>query len=265
MTDQPESINDTSIARGNAAISAMVLLILGLHTAIAQIAIRHDSILVSRRVQEWKQLDGMFNDARFFANADERLLYQIIPSADYSRGGVYFTGASVLQRSLTLWDLPPDKRDEIHNYCMVGASHTKQAQFIRYLVEHENLLQAGGDKTCIITELAFASACHNPTAEYQFNDTLWRGFFVRYGLFTYDPAKGLARVPMPQWERKLDLFELKTHIFWSWALQCLQGNRDTYLVPIERWVRAGGSIPPEGACPAVEQRNPSPRSDSQSS
>jgi hypothetical protein len=179
----------------------------------------HDALLVPRRVAQWKVQGGMYADGRFYQGAEDRLLYGVIPSADYSHGGIYFTGASMTERSLMIWDWPADEQKLVHNYCIAAANHSEQALLIRYLVEHQNLLQAGGAKTVICTELAFGDASQSKTREFVEIDTIWKSFFEHYGLYRVDTAAGIQTAGPVGFSRSARLMEIRTNLFWNWAEQ----------------------------------------------
>ncbi len=120
----------------------------------------------SRSVLDWirntaweqagrKQQIPMACYTEHFIDCDDRLLHQDIPSADYSRGGVYFLGASNLAWALKLWDLPAEYRSLIHNYSIPGMSHADQFDLLRFLVERKGLLNAGGERTLIVFGVSF--------------------------------------------------------------------------------------------------------------
>jgi hypothetical protein len=105
---------------------------------------------VSWREAKWKKLIPIFCTNNHFVDATDRLLHEQIPSADYSRGGVYFVGASNMTWGLKLWDLPVTTRGLISDFAIMGSNHADQFEMIRFLVESEGLLAAGADKTLIV-------------------------------------------------------------------------------------------------------------------
>jgi len=226
------SANDRVIAANQAFLGVVILLVFTAMVGIAQVAVAHDDLVLPHRVAKWKQTTGMYADQRYFQGAEDRLLYSVLPSADYSKGGVYFTGASMTERSLMPWDWPAEDQRRIHNYCIAGATHSRQAEFIRYLVEHENLLQAGGNKTVICTELLFGGACRSNSPEFLEIDDAWKSFFEHYRLYRLDPENGIepiSRWPVPRW---MSIASIKTNLFFNWAEQFIDLSLpNPYLVP----------------------------------
>ncbi len=97
-----------------------------------------------------KKLLPMYCYNGHFVDYEDRLLHEELPSADVSRGGVYFFGASTIKWALKPWELPVEVRPLIHNFGCGGCKHSDQADFIRFLVQEEELLKAGPEKTLIV-------------------------------------------------------------------------------------------------------------------
>ena len=213
-------------------LSGVILLVFAALVGIAQGVMASDYLLVPKRVAQWKQKGGMYADQRLYNGAEDRLLYGVIPSADYSKGGLYFTGASMTERSLMIWDWPAEDQKKVHNYCIAAATHSEQAQLIHYLVEHENLLQAGGKKTVICTELLFGGASQSKSPEFLENDAAWRSFYEHYGLYHIDPVLGIQLAGPPGILRSLRLMQIKTNLVWDWAGQFMHLSIPIpYLIP----------------------------------
>ena len=64
----------------------------------------------------WKKGIPLFCFNDHFLDSEDRLLHEELPSADFSRGGVYFLGASSVTWALKLWDLPLECRPLIRNF-----------------------------------------------------------------------------------------------------------------------------------------------------
>jgi hypothetical protein len=77
----------------------------------------------------------------------------------------------------------------IHNYAIGATTHTAQYQFLRYLVEQEGLLSAGGAKTCVILGVSYPSIAHDMRTN-SFFYSLWS----RHGLYAASPAAGIRRL-----------------------------------------------------------------------
>jgi hypothetical protein len=225
------SAADANAAKSQAFVCAVSMLVMLGLVGFAQLAMRFDGLVVSGRVAQWKQTTGMYADQRFFSGAEDRLLYSVLPSADYSHGGLYFTGASVTERSLMTWDWPRTDQPWVHNYCIAAANHAEQAQFIRDLVNHENLLAAGGQHTVIFTELCFGNAAQSHSKEFLETDASWHSFFLRLGLYTQD-ENGLTPAPKSKLLRWAKLTAFRNGAFWAWVDHFAALNvQQPYLVP----------------------------------
>lgn len=138
----------------------------------------------------WKKQIPMFCYNDHFLDCDDRLLHQDIPSADYSRGGVYFLGASNVAWALKLWDLPPEYRSLVHNDSMPGMDHGDQYDLLRFLVEQKGLLEAGAEKTLVVFGVSYHST-HNARLKGVPNDAFARSW-TRRGFYRID-AGGTIR------------------------------------------------------------------------
>jgi len=111
----------------------------------------------------WKKGIPLFCFNDHFLDSEDRLLHEELPSADFSRGGVYFLGASSVTWALKLWDLPLECRPLIRNFSMIGTNHADQYDLVRFLVEQKGLLEAGGEKTLMIFGVSYHSTCEPTT------------------------------------------------------------------------------------------------------
>ena len=102
-------------------------------------------------------------------------------------------------------------------------------QFIRYLVEDEGLLRAGSDKTIVIIGLSFPSGSHRETLKPK---SLFRSFFGRDPMSSYDVEHGLRRVPMSPVQRRLRVEEVRNQAFWTWLKNVINDRDLDYLRPI---------------------------------
>jgi hypothetical protein len=118
---------------------------------------------------------------------EDRWILEELPGTDRSRGGVYFFGTSTMKWGLASWDIPAELRPLVGNYGVGATNHAMQFQLIRFLVEQNQLLLAGGEKVHVVLGLYWSMGQY------------WRpqGFFgplwERYGLYTYDPELGIRR------------------------------------------------------------------------
>ena len=147
--------------------------------------------LMRSELREWKA-KGLQNQHKvFFIDFEDRLLLDELPKADYSRGGVYFLGASTVKVSIMPWVLGDELSWRVGNYGLSAATPDQQFQFLRYLVEHKGLA-AGGDRNLVVLGLYYGTAVdaeNRPNAEY------FPQLFRRHGLYTYDTVDGIAPVP----------------------------------------------------------------------
>ncbi len=158
----------------------------------------------ARDIALHKMSNGYFLYNHGFVDDGDYVLVDQIPNEDFSRGGVYFIGASEMNTSLMTWTLPAGERRLIHNYSIGDFRHTEVGYLIRMLVEEWGLLQAGGEKTTIVLGLSPQLARGR---------TAWKGpstyyvkeLFTRHGQFTYDWEKGIHRVRMSALEGHLRL------------------------------------------------------------
>jgi hypothetical protein len=115
---------------------------------------------------------------------DYLLLEQLSKEADYSRGGVYFVGASETMISIMPWEMVPAERKLIRNYGIGGLNHREARHFLRCLVEEHDLLRAGGEKTTVILGLSYGMVTKKDLQ------------FKRHGLYTFHSNEGVHRTPM---------------------------------------------------------------------
>lgn len=188
---------------------------------VAQFCGRNDLILLHARTAEWKRTNGMYRDCRFYENPEERLLNEVLPQADYSKGGVYLIGASTMQTSVALWGLPLPERKLVHNYSIGGSTYTQQFHFIRYLVDQERLLRAGGDKNCVIIGLFFVAGEHRETVN---PHSMFQSFFIKNGMYTYDFEYGIKRATMSPLRRRFEIQQIRNQAFYTWAFRVALGG-----------------------------------------
>ncbi|HKQ97536.1 MAG TPA: SGNH/GDSL hydrolase family protein, partial [Candidatus Polarisedimenticolia bacterium] len=104
--------------------------------------------------------------------------------------GVYFFGASNLKWALRTWELPADERARVGNYGIGAINHAFELQFLRFLVEQRGLGRKGDSRTTVVVGAFWGNALDFPAESYF--APLWR----RHGLYTYDPATGIADAPL---------------------------------------------------------------------
>jgi hypothetical protein len=132
-------------------------------------------------------------------NGDYVLIGQL-PNDDYSRGGVYFIGASEMNTAIMTWTLPPAERRLIHNYALGDLRHIEARHYVRMLVEDNGLLQAGGERTTVILGLSYQMA-----RDKWGHSGYVKQLFHRHRHYAYDWDQGIRRVQLSPIERYLRL------------------------------------------------------------
>ena len=135
---------------------------------------------------KWKKQLPIFCWHSHLVDYEDRLFHEEIPSADFSRGGAFFMGASNMKWALKLWELPAETRPLIRNFAFGGSKHSSQFDLIRYLVEQRGFLSAGGEKTLIVIGLNYRNAHHGRlTADGR--DEYYERLWTRHGIYRVDP------------------------------------------------------------------------------
>ena len=120
---------------------AVCLILVGL--ADSETVLRRIRTLTWEQNRTKKQIP-LFAFNEHYVDYEERFIHQDLSSADYSRGGVYFFGASTMKWALKPWDIPPEIQPYIHNYAWGGSKHSDNYDLIRYLVEKEGMASRSG-------------------------------------------------------------------------------------------------------------------------
>ncbi len=153
------------------------------------------------RIQDWdlRRFGNveLFMNRGAFIDFEDRLILDEIPRADYSKGGAYFFGTSALKWALKTWELPSEQRRFVGNYGIGATSHQLQFQWIRFLVEQDELLQAGGAKVQVVLG-AYWSMGTDWSPKGYFG-RLWQ----RHGLYDYDPTTGIKPVSLGPLQRAI--------------------------------------------------------------
>lgn len=173
----------TSISVSAGRSSLMVLLVvLGSISLVDMLA--HNERLAQwihgRWIEKWQGSDNCPPRRPYFDMSD-RVFLDLIPNADFSRGTVCYLGSSNLGTAVIPWTLPAEHRDLVHYYNVPGSSHTDHANFLRYMIEHEDFLQAGGDKTMVVMAVFYGSSKRSS----------WFANAFIHGLYTYDRERGI--------------------------------------------------------------------------
>lgn len=141
----------------------------------------------------------------YWQSMDELWLYEELPRADFSNGGVFFLGASEVQTATRLWELPPGLRKLIHNYGISGSNPKGELLELRYLIDQCGILKGGPEKSLII--LGADPHC----AQYP-SDTLPPDFadnWVRHGFYTCDAQNGIRPVPINPISKWMEIEEIR--------------------------------------------------------
>lgn len=211
------------------SLSAVLLLAIVLTCLGVSVAAHGTPVIanhVAREVERQRTLDGKyFYNGGFIDDGDYVLVGQL-PGADYTRGGVYFIGASETKNALRPWELPPAERALIHNYSLGDLRHRDVFHYVRSLVEEDGLLKAGGDKTTVVLGLSYQMTRGRDLSNV--NDRYVPMLFERHGFYTYDVEDGIRRKPMLDIERFLLVERIRAQRF----LQLLMSPPDD--VSLER-------------------------------
>ncbi len=211
-----------SAARAQTLAATVVLCTMGVTFAVLDAAARNQSLAgwIDRQSQETRRATkGIFSYTGYFVDFEDRLLLDELPAADYSRGGVYLIGSSNLKWATMFWELPPPQQALIHNYALGACGHTQQFQFLRYLIERQNLLQAGGEKTLVIFGVSYHNIAHQHDPD---------GFFVnlwkRHGFYTCSPTEGIAPLPVSALRRFFHVERVRIAGFLAKLRPCIFGE-----------------------------------------
>ena|SRR5215472_12680914 len=152
-----------------------------------------DLLSRSPRVQEFTERGelarfkggvGQFMNAGGFIEFEDRVLLDEIPNANFSRGGIFFFGTSTMKWGLKTWELAPAERELVHNFAIGASNHRLVGQFIRYLVEYQGLLQAGGNNVDVVLGCFWSMGK-------EWGDGYFSKLWGRYNLFQFDDRYGI--------------------------------------------------------------------------
>jgi len=167
---------------------------------------------VAREVIRHRVKNGMYLFDNGYLDAGDYVLLGQIPNDDYSRGGVYFIGASETLTGFMPQILTAEERRWIHNYAIGDLRVAEARHFLRMLVTECGLLKAGGEKTTVILGLSYPMGRRR-----DFDHPLHRyvmDLFQRHRLYTYDRNGGAVHVaPISGVERFLRIEHDRVHRF----------------------------------------------------
>lgn len=192
------TVDDTELRRRSARLWQPLVCCALLATIVVS-GIILDVLVHSRALGVWMDVQwARMNDTpvlynRQYLDTEDRVILQDLPTLDSSQGGVYFFGSSNMKWAMRIPDLPVEEQRLVHDFGGAEGSPFFQRQFVEYLVEHEDLLQAGPEKTMIVYGATFLNAKPAVDGERMMFPNLWR----RYGLYEYDLRTGVR--PAPIW------------------------------------------------------------------
>jgi len=167
---------------------------------------------VAREVARHRATNGMYLFDDGYLDAGDYVLLGQIPNDDYSRGGVYFIGASETLTGFMPQLLSAEERQWIHDYAIGDLRIGEARHFLRMLVTECGLLKAGAGKTTVILGLSYPMGRRR-----NFDHPLHRyvmELFRRHRLYIYDRNSGAVHVaPISAAERFLHIQRDYAHRF----------------------------------------------------
>lgn len=240
MTNTTHRVN----AARSQALVACAVLAAALATLIGIRSAANDDRLIAwvheARVEAWSNSNALFHYTLGYEDFETRLLLEELPAADYSRGGAYMIGSSNAIASLMPWELTDETLPYLHNYSLSSATQKEQFHFVRFLVEHENFLDADASKTFVVLGLFYGNAVPQTGSA---NVGVFANFFTRYGLFEYDDAEGITPVRLGPLERRLRTERIRAAGFLHTIRRDFTFTRNLKLVPRLQHVFPGQHYP----------------------
>jgi hypothetical protein len=192
---------------------------LGLLTVMVATFLLTDMVARNRGLERWliaktsmfaEKTNTLFSNTGNFIDFEDRILLDEIPSADYSRGGIYFFGTSTMKWAFTTWDLPPEQKRFIGNYGIGATSHTEQLHLIQYLIEQRGFLTAGKENLVVLAA-GFPLGRRDVSGYFP-------SLFRRHGLYTITSDERIVPVPMNAVERWLRIEKARSGgLIWSFG------------------------------------------------
>jgi hypothetical protein len=175
----------------------------------------------------------------WFQSSEELWIYDQPPQADYSKGGVYFLGASYVKYATKLWELSPDLQTLAHNYGLPAANHESELVLLRYLIDERGMLKAGGEKSLVVFGVSYETASY-PSRSLP---PEWVNSWDRHGFFACDQQHGIRAVPVSAMSRFIEFEE-------TFQADCMIRLQKIFLQQISQW-RHHGLEPPRRHSPAL--------------
>ena len=153
---------------------------------------------VQRQIARQEAENGSMMYAHgYFDDGDYVLVHQI-PNDDFSRGGVYFIGASEMKMTLMPWRLSSEEAELIHNYSIGDFRHRDVYHYTRMLVEQAGLLAGGPDRVTVVLGLS-TEMTRDQTPGYV------ESLFERHGLYEYEWSGQMRMTDLSPVERAFRL------------------------------------------------------------
>jgi hypothetical protein len=195
--DVPVTVNPSRVH------TSLALMMLGsvVGTFLVIVGLVHsESVRIWMRDISWEQNRTreslpIFCFTHHYTDLEEWFLHEEIPAFDFSRGGVYFLGASTMKWALKPWDLPDEIRPYVHNFGFGGIKNSDQGDFLRYLVEQKDFLKAGPEKTLVVFGQNYRIVHHGRLHAGDPPGTYFREQWTRHGFYTIDDAGTIRRTP----------------------------------------------------------------------
>ncbi|MGB7769809.1 MAG: SGNH/GDSL hydrolase family protein [Verrucomicrobiia bacterium] len=196
------------------AARIQLLIALLMFAVVATVVGGLDAISRSQSVDAWlyrmnedscRQTRTLLEHFGYVESPDDQWIYEELPRVDFSRGGVYFLGASDVQYSTKLWELSPELQALVHNFAISASNHKGELVELRYLIEQRGMLKAGGEKSLVVLGVT------SETAKYP-SQSLPPAFvdnWERHGLFVCDPVSGIREVPANKVLTFMDFEEMR--------------------------------------------------------
>ena len=170
---------------------------------------------------------------------EEKVLYEDLPRIDFSKGGVYFFGSSIVERATKLWSLPPALQVVTHNFAMSACNQESELVWLQYLIEQRGMLKAGGEKNLVLLGTTYHNVFYPPReVPPSFADS-----FVKHGLFSCDGRRGIQPQPVNAVSEFVDFEETRQAV-------CMTRWRDALVYQVGRW-RGHGVEPVRPQDPAL--------------
>lgn len=150
----------------------------------------------------WKNQIPLFCFYNHFFDSDDYVVHEELPASDFSRGSVCMVGASSMSWGPVMWRLPAEQRTLIHNFAIKGFNHADQFDLLRFLVDQEGLLRAGGDKTLVVFGLSY-HLIHNVQPPDSRSHELFTTTLTRRGFYRVDADATAHDTHLHPWVKRL--------------------------------------------------------------